>query len=160
MPVPRSVAFRWLVLGVIGCSGAGDPHDPCDPIGGPSVERARFGGIDYRVTGGLSGDGNGTSLHIEANGAVTRETLEHGTEQGRIDQATVDALVSKVRSAQFATLCSMYQCSGCADDFVDEVSVHLDDVTVTARASQLGDPPAGLQDLITALRQVIEGPLR
>jgi hypothetical protein len=39
---------------------------------------------------------------------------------------------------------------------IDEVSVRLDDVAMTARASQLGDPPKGVQGLIDALRQIVE----
>jgi hypothetical protein len=123
------------------------------------VDRATFDGIDYQVTGGLSGRGDGTSLHIQPGGAVTRQTLKRGLEHGQIDHITVDDLVNKVRSAQLPALCAMYQCIGCADDFVDEVSVHLDGITLTARASQLGDPPDGLQHLIDALRDLVDRPL-
>jgi hypothetical protein len=156
---PRALASRCLLIGLIGCSNE-DPKPTCDRIGGPPVETARFDHIDYQVIGGVGGVGDGTSLHIEANGAVTRQTEKRGPEYGQIDKATVEDLVNKVRDAQFPLLCRIYPCADrCTDEFFDEVSVHVDGITRTARAGWSGHPPIVLQDLIDALQDPVDRPL-
>jgi hypothetical protein len=152
-------AALGLAVGVIsGCSNEGNPHGPCDLLGGPSTATATFGGIDYKVVGGFSGRGDGTSLQIQRDGSVMRETQPRGAEQGQLDQVTLDNLIADARSAEFPTLCAVYPWDG-ADDFVDEVTVHFDDSVFVVRASQFGDPPDRLQALIDTLRQIVDRPL-
>jgi hypothetical protein len=147
-------AFLAAVLG--GCSGGGDPHGPCDVLGGPPTDHAAFGGVEYRVVGGFSGQGDGTSLQVQPDGTMTRHTSQGGAEQGRLDAATVADLVDQARATQFPTLCAMYRCSGCVDQFDDEVTVQFDGRPLTVIASHLGDPLARLKDMISALQQVLD----
>lgn len=158
MRVLRDVVLLGLVLGFVGCSSHGDPHGPCDLVGGPATDRATFGGIAYQVVGGFSGQGDGTSLNIQPDGSMTLQAPQRGIVQGRLDAAALASLVATARSAQFPTLCAMYRCSGCNDDFVDQVSVQFDGSALTVLASQEGDPPGRLQAVIDALRQIVEHP--
>ena len=80
----------------------GDPHGPCDTAGGPSTASATFGGLDYAVVGGLSGQGDGTTLHIAADGAFSRYTPQRGDEQGMLDPAALQDLVGRARAAEFS----------------------------------------------------------
>jgi hypothetical protein len=153
----RDLALLGLLLGIVGCSD-GAPRDTCDLVGGPATDRATFGGIEYQVVGGLSGHGDGTSLHIQPDGSLTLQTPQRGAVQGQLDPATLASLVGTARSAQFPTLCAMYRCSGCDDDFIDQVSVQFDGSALTVLASQEGDPPARLQAMIDALRQIAQRP--
>ena len=137
----------------------GDPHGPCDPVGGPATDQAAFGGIDYQVIGGFTGDGDGTSVHIRPDGSVTRQTVKRGLEQGKLDQATLDDVIAKARAARFPELCTMYACEHCGDDFVFQVAVQFDGNVLTARASEFGDPPDRMQALIDALKAIVDRPL-
>lgn len=119
-----------------------------------------LGGIDYRVTGGFSGQGDGTSLQITSDGAVTRHTTKGGTERGQLDATTLDHLASTARAAQLPTLCTMYPCAGCGDDYVHDVSIRFDGSTYKVQASGLAQPlPDRLQAVITALQQIVGRPL-
>ncbi|HEX7836765.1 MAG TPA: hypothetical protein VF469_04830 [Kofleriaceae bacterium] len=158
MTTLRHLALLGLLLGIVGCSREGDPHGTCDLVGGPATDRATFGGIEYQVVGGFSGHGDGTALHIQPDGTITVQTPQRGTGQGQLDPATLASLVGTARSAQFPTLCAIYRCSGCTDDFVDQVSVQFDGSALTVLASQEGDPPDRLQAMIDALRQVAQHP--
>ena len=121
---------------------------------------ATVGRIGYRVTGGLSGGGDRTSLQIAPDGTLTRTTSQGGTEQGRLDQATLDDLARKARAAQFPTLCSLYPCPHCGDEYADEVSVQIDGISYTVQASTLAPPlPDRLQSLIEMLQSIVTRPL-
>ncbi len=154
--------LRLLVLGLvvsmIGCSGEGDPHAACE-LGGLMNTSAPFGGIDYRVVGGFTGNGDGTMLQILPDGSFTRCTRQRGMEQGQLDPAALGGVIGKARDAQFPTLSMMYPCSSCGDDFIYQVSVQFDGSALTSRVSQYGDPPARLQALIDALQQIVGRPL-
>ena len=63
------------------------------------------------------------------------------------------------RAAQFPTLCALYECSGCGDDYVHNVSVQLDRIPYTVQVSELASPPARLQALLDALKLIIDRPL-
>lgn len=164
-------ALRALVAvaaaSAVGCSGGGtsagsggDPHGPCDVVGGPSTAIAAFGGLDYAVVGGLTGQGDGTTLHIAADGAFGRHTTQRGDEQGLLDLAALQDLVARARAAEFPTLCLLYAAPGAGDDLVAQVSVRFDAVMLTVRVSELGDPPARLQALLDAVHQILDRPLR
>jgi hypothetical protein len=157
MTAMQIVAALGFAVGALsGCSSRGDPHGTCEVVGGSSTAAATFGGIEYRVTGGLSGDGNGTSLQIDRYGAVTRQTLQRGTERGQLDQGTLDEVIADARAAEIPTLCAMYRCAGCADDFVHEVMAQLDDVVLVVQVSDLGDPPDRLHALIDLLQELVD----
>lgn len=151
-----------LVFGMIGCDGArssdgsggGTPQAACE-LGGLRITGAPFGGIDYRVVGGFSGDGDGTMLQILPDGSFTRCTRQRGMEQGQLDPAALGDVIGTARDAQFPTLSMMYPCSDCGDDFIDQVSVQFDGSVLTTLVSEFGDPPARLQALIDALRQIV-----
>lgn len=157
----RILATLATVIGTLGgCSSDANPQGTCDLVGGPETDRATVGAIDYQVIGGFTGQGDGTSLHIQPDGSVTRQTRTHGAEQGQLDQAALGDLVAKVRSAQFPTLCTVYSCAGCGDNYVDQVSVQFGGDVLTVKASQLGDPPDRLREVIGTLQQIVSGPLQ
>jgi hypothetical protein len=155
----RPCILLGVVIGAFGCSGAGDPHGPCPLVGGPPSAGAMFGGIDYQVVGGFSGQGDGTSLQIQPDGSFTRHTPQRGAEQGQLDPAALRDLIAAARSAQFPTLCMMYEAPGVADELVYQVSVRFDASVLIARASQGGEPPDRLEAVIDALRQIVDRPL-
>jgi len=115
------------------------------------------GPIDYRVTGGLGGTGDGTVLHIELDGTTTR-TVAGETETGVLDAATLADLRTKIAAAKFPALDPMYSCS-CVDDFVNVISVQLDGGTHTVAADTTAEVPAALETVIDTLRVIYEGPL-
>lgn len=154
MQIVAALGFAVGALG--GCSRGGDPHGTCDVVGGSSTTAASFGGIEYRVTGGFSGGGNGNSLQIDRYGAVTRQTPERGIERGQLDQGTLDEVIADARAAEIPTLCAMYRCAGCADDFVHEVTAQLDNVALVVQVSEFGDPPDRLHALIDLLQELLD----
>jgi hypothetical protein len=161
--VPASQAVLALaslaIAAAIGCSGDGDPHGSCNAAGGPSTASAVFGGIDYQIVGGITGHGDGTTLHVAPDGSFSRHTPQRGSEQGLLDPAALRDLVARARAAEFPTLCLMYAASGAVDDFVYQVSVQFDGREITSRASQFGDPPGRLQAVIDAVQQIANRPL-
>ena len=153
---------------VSGCGSHGSDHrdggnqgSACALIGGGRVtDSSTVGEIDYRVLGGFSGTGAGTSLQIKPDGTLTRTTQQRGTEQGQLDQATLDDLAGKARTAQFPTLCAIYPCTSCGDDYVYDVSAQIDETTYTVLASSFAPPlPARLETLIEALQALVTRPL-
>lgn len=114
--------------------------------------------VDYRVTGGFDGTGDGTSLHVTSDGTATKTTSAGGTVTEQLDAATFSDLKSKISAAQFPTLEPRYPCAGgCSDHYVYEISVELDDRTYEVKVDEFGaEPPAGLQALITTLQQIAE----
>lgn len=160
MALRTLLCIGCLVGTAAGCSdGGGDPQEgACEPTGGVVAPGAQVGGIDYEVSGGLSGEGDGTSLQIAPDGAFTRHTMQRGTEQGRLDQATLDDLTGRARAAQFPTLCAIYG-SAAADELFHDVSVQFDASTYTVMVSQFATPPDRLQGLIEALQAIVDRPL-
>ena len=154
MQIVAALGFAVGALG--GCSSEGDPRGTCDVVGGSSTATATFGGVEYRVTGGFSGDGNGNSLQIDRYGAVTRQTPQRGTERGQLDQATLDNVIADARAAEIPTLCATYRCAGCADDFVHEVTAQLDNAVLVVQVSEFGDPPDRLNALLDLLQELLD----
>jgi shikimate 5-dehydrogenase len=111
------------------------------------------GPIDYRVTGGLGGSGDGIAMHIERNGTVTRTVYDQSPATAQLAPATLSDLLTKIDDAQFATLASEYSCS-CADAYIDNISVELDGHTYSVAAQELADLPAPLQSVVDALHQI------
>src|SRR5262245_65431730 len=71
--------------------------------------------IDYRVTGGVTGGGDGTSLQLNTDGVGTRTSKAGGTATVTLDATALVDLNRKITAAQFATLRPSYGCNGCAD---------------------------------------------
>lgn len=116
------------------------------------------GPIDFQVTGGFAGQGDGTRpLRIEPDGTMTRPAPGGGTQTTKLDLATLDDLEAKVDAAGFATLAPMY--TGCADCYVYVVSVQLDGTTYTVAADTLAQLPAPLEAVITTLKDISQLPL-
>jgi len=106
------------------------------------------GPIDFQVTGGFAGGGDGTpSLRIEPDGTATR-----AGQTFQLDRMTLDDLDAKVEAAQFPTLAATY--SGCADCYVYEVSVQLDGSSYTVAADTLAQVPPALQAVIDTLKDI------
>ena len=114
------------------------------------------GPIDFRVSGGLTGQGDGTAIHIEANGTATRTSPTDGTVTEQIDPATLATLQGQIRDAQFPGLAPEYGCLGCADAYFYTVTVELDGAsyTVAADNSQSTGEPAALMAVIDTLKQL------
>jgi hypothetical protein len=111
------------------------------------------GTIDFQVTGGFAGNGDGTPrLRIEPDGTMTR-----GTQTTTLDRATLDDLEAKVDAAQFATLSPMY--TACADCYVYVVSVQIDGTTYTVAADTLATVPAPLEAVIATLKDISQRPV-
>ena len=166
------LASLGLLLGAVGGCGGGrgggsdgnqdsPPGAACEPLdGGVVPDGATIGQIAYRVIGGFSAGGDGTSLQIKPDGTLTRTTSQRGTEHGQLDPATLDDLVGKARAAQLPTLCLMYSCAGCGDAYSYDVSVQIDGVTHSVQASMLASPlPDRLQAVLEALQAIVMRPL-
>jgi hypothetical protein len=113
--------------------------------------------VDYRVTGGFSGSGDGTSLQVELDGTATRHTNEQGTQTAMIDRVTLDDLHQKIVDAQFATLETQYP--GIPDGFVDTVSVHVDGSPYTVMAGREASIPDRLKIVIDTLKDIHQSPI-
>ena len=116
------------------------------------------GPVDYAVTGGFSGNGDGTALHVALDGTVTRETAQGVTQTAMLDAVTLDDLHEKIMEAQFTTLESRYSCN-CADDLVYNVSVRVDGKSYTVAVDSMAQYPDRLKAVIDALRDIHERPL-
>ena len=115
------------------------------------------GPIDYSVTGGFTGGGDGTALHIELDGTVTRPKAGGGTETAKLDAATLDDLRGKIDDADFASLAPKYSC--CADVFIDNISVQLDGSTYKVEADRGAQIPERLKTVFDALVDLYHRPL-
>ena len=135
------------------------PGDMCSLVGGPATAAAILGAVDYEVTGGPTGSGNGTSLQISEIGWMTRHTAERGTEDGLLDGLTLYGLDLKVINAQLPSLCSTYSCAGCAGDYVHKLTVYLDDAPYTVQVDFRASPPERLVALINAVQDITVRPL-
>jgi hypothetical protein len=115
--------------------------------------------VDYGVTGGFDGHGNGTSLHVTSDGMATRTSRAGGTQTIQLDATTVADLNQKIANAQFPSLQPVYGCPGCADEYVYEVTVEVNGYTYVARVDQLASMvPESLQTLLTTLGQIAAPP--
>jgi hypothetical protein len=116
------------------------------------------GVLDYQSSGGLSGNGDGSELHVTADRTARRVTRQGGSQTATLDAATFNDLRARIEAAEFTTLEPMYSCS-CADDFVDMVSVQLSDTTYAVSADTSADIPERLQALVDTIHGVIAAPL-
>ena len=135
------------------------PGDMCSLVGGPATAAAVLGAVDYEVTGGPTGSGNGTSLQISEIGWMMRHTAERGTEDGLLDGLTLYGLYVKVINAQLPSLCKTYSCAGCAGDYVHTLTVYLDDAPYTVQVGFGASPPDRLAALINAMQDITVRPL-
>jgi hypothetical protein len=134
------------------------PGSTCTPIGGPSTLGATLDGIEYEVTGGPTALGDGTLLHMAQSGWVTLHTTARGIEEGWLDGLTHYGLFRKATSAELPTLCTMYSCDGCEDDYIHNLSVWLNNVRYTVRASFGSSPPERLAVLIDLVQDIAAHP--
>jgi hypothetical protein len=116
------------------------------------------GPIDFSVSGGFTGGGDGTALHIELDGTATRSTESGGSQTATLDAATLDDLDRKIVDAQFPSLAPVYSCN-CADSFIYNVSVQLDGSTHTIAADSLAALPDRLDAVIDTLQDIYQRPL-
>lgn len=115
--------------------------------------------VDYSVTGGFDGNGNGTSLHVTYTGMATRTSRAGGTQTVQLDASTFADLKQKIADAQFPSLQPLYACSGCADEYTYEVTVQVDGNAYAARVEEFASTvPESLQILLTTLGQIADPP--
>ena len=110
--------------------------------------------VDYRVTGGLTGNGDGTSLQLNTDGVGTRTSKAGGTVPVTLDATALADLNRKITAAQFATLQPSYGCNGCGDQFVYQVAVQLDGARHEVSVDSGEAVPDGLQALLATLLQL------
>lgn len=112
--------------------------------------------VDYRVTGGLAGGGDGPSLTLDSRGSGTRTTSNGDTVPVHLGAAALADLNARIRDAQFATLQPSYGCHGCNDQYVYEIAVQSDgrhyEVSVDKDSTVVY--PDGLRALIATLTQL------
>jgi hypothetical protein len=114
------------------------------------------GPIDFHVSGGFAGGGDGTAIHIETSGTATRTSRTDGTVTEQIDPVRLATLQGQIRDAQFPALAPQYECLSCADVYVYTVIVELDGAsyTVAADNSQHAGEPDALVAVIDTLKQL------
>jgi hypothetical protein len=110
--------------------------------------------VDYQVTGGLSGNGDGTSLTLDTSGVGTRTTVHGDAVPVRLDPAALAALNTEIRDAQFAKLQPSYGCNGCNDQFVYEIAVQSSGRHYEVSVDEGSTHPDGLRALLTTLKQL------
>jgi hypothetical protein len=150
--VARALVALAVVVSSGGCDDASTDDNACQPpgsvIGGPDT--GAIGNIDYLSTGGFTGAGDGSSLHVGPDGASTRRTRTNGTEQFQLDATTLASLVELAEAARFSTLCSQYVAG--SDFLTDVIRVEIAGHELSVAADRGATVPARLQSLIDALR--------
>jgi hypothetical protein len=114
---------------------------------------ASVGTIEFAVTGGFTGAGDGTALHVEPDGTAMRSVLGGPWQTATLDPTTLRDLQAKIRSADFPSLDAMYP-GDAADDFVDEVTVKIDGTDHTVAADRSADLPDELATVVDALKAI------
>jgi len=111
------------------------------------------GPIDYQVTGGIAGSGDGTpALHIELSGAMTRTAPGRAPESSTLDASTLASIRSKVEAADLASLDEVYTAG--ADDFVEVVSARVDGALHRVMADRQAGKPRELEIALDALHDL------
>lgn len=112
--------------------------------------------VDYQVTGGLTGRGDGTSLTVDTSGVGTRTSAHDGPIALQLDPAALADLNAKIRDAQFATLQPSYGCNGCNDQFVYKIAAQSNGQRYEVSVDQNDSLtyPEGLHALVTTLKQL------
>jgi len=112
--------------------------------------------VDYQVSGGLTGRGDGTSLTLDTSGIGARTTVHDGSVPVQLDPTQLADLNAKIRAAQFATLQPSYGCHGCVDQFVYEIAVQSDGrrYEVSVDQDDTITYPEGLHALLVTLKQL------
>lgn len=130
-------------------------------VGGAAActSHAVDGPIDFEVSGGFTGGGDGTpALHIEPDGTATRDPGTAARKTAVLDRATMADLRAKIDDAELPILAPMYSC-GCADDFVYSVTAQLDGSSHTVTADKSAEIPAELQTVIDTLKDITARPI-
>lgn len=141
LSVPLIVPLGFLLGALAGCGGDATVDGP----------------VDYRVTGGFGGGGDGTALHIELDGTVTR-TAGGGTQTATLDAVALADLHQQIVDADLPGLSPAYSCN-CADDLTYHLSVQLDGSTRSVTADSLAPIPDRLKAVIDTLQDIPQRPL-
>jgi hypothetical protein len=117
------------------------------------------GPIDLEPVGGFAGTGDGSpGLHIEADGAATREHANGSRETATLDGATLADLGNKIEDARFDTLAPLYN-GPIVDDNGDSVSVVVEGTSHTVVVNRSASPPAALKTVIDTLVDIRDRPI-
>ena len=107
------------------------------------------GPIDYQVTGGFTGQGDGTSaLHIELDGTMTRTPAGHAPRITKLDRATLGELR---RAIDQANLPDHSEYVECCDRYTHGVSVEIGGERHTVAVSDGVAAPRPVQHVIDLL---------
>jgi hypothetical protein len=109
--------------------------------------------VDFITAGGLSGNGDGTALHVEPSGEATRTKPDGSMEAATLDVATLNDLHQKIEDAQFATLAPEYVCT-CPDEFINVVSAQVNGKVYRVAAGDETPYPEPLKIVISTLRDI------
>jgi hypothetical protein len=109
--------------------------------------------VDYQVTGGFAGNGDGTSLVLDTSGIGTRTTTS-GATPVHLEPAQLADLNAKIRDARFATLQPTYGCNGCTDGFVYDIAVQSSGRHYEVSFDESSAYPDGLRALLATLKQL------
>jgi hypothetical protein len=140
-----AVCRALLCLGVMLGAASGCTHS--------SVEA-----VDFRVNGGLAGNGDGTpSLHIDPDGVMTRTSTGGVTQTATLDPGALADLHSKIEAAEFPQLAPTY--TACADCYINVVTVQLGGATYNVQADTDAQVPTQLDAVITTLKAITSQPL-
>jgi hypothetical protein len=151
---------RWLgiaaCIAIAGCSDGEEARCAVSETG--PVTSMLDGPVDFVSAGGQTGRGDGTALHIDPDGTMTRTTRTSGTRTTRLDAATIGALRTQIDTANFPTLESSY--INAPDDFTYEVSVDLAGMTYHVSIGEMTrDLPARLSTLVIAFGYLLRRPI-
>ena len=111
--------------------------------------------VDYHVTGGFTGRGDGGALTLDTSGFGTRTTPSGAPENIQLDATTLADLNAKIQGAQFATLQPTYGCNGCNDGFVYEIAVQSSGRHYAVSFDESSPYPEGLRELVVTIKQII-----
>jgi len=107
--------------------------------------------LDYTVSGGLAGQGDGTALSIDLHDGEVTQHAGGNTVHLVLAPAELAHLQQLVADAQFPTLAPEYHCS-CSDMYVRAVEVRLGGAAHRVAVDDTAAVPSPLQSLLELLR--------
>lgn len=105
--------------------------------------------IERSSSGGLSGRGDGKNFRI------VDSQLTYGDKQQTLSQDQLKTIEGKVKAANFFNLDEHYQCLGCADQFVNALTITLDGNSRMVIFEDGSNPPTSLLELDAYLRDLL-----
>lgn len=134
-----------LLLMVGACTSSSDDGD--GEFQGTQV----VGAIDFKMRGGLGGNGDGTAAHIEPDGAATRRLPGGATATVQLSEERVKEIYDQVARAELDTRQPYYNAGG--DYYVYVVAAELASGQVTVSLDQEASVPQTLRNAVIELHK-------